>query len=102
MIKEEFVFPDAELQPVAETITLTRAELDALTVYADKVRRETNGKVFADVEELLQMRYRVEDSWASACLNPDDRGKYLYGRNVCKSLLIDLQALKRRYADETD
>lgn len=100
MVKEEFVVVDAELQP--ETVTLTRAELDALTAYDEKLRREAIKKVFDDVEELLQTRYRLEDQWASLCENADDRGNYLYGRNLCTKLIIDLQTLKRRYADEAN
>lgn len=102
MTKEEFVFTDAELQPAAETITLTRAEIDALTVYADMVRREMIRKVFDDVEELLQMRYRFENKRGGICEDEYDRCRHFYGRNVCESLLIDLLQIKKRYADETD
>lgn len=101
MHTDEFVI-DAEVETPAETITLTRAEMDALTAYDEKLRREAIKKVFDDVEELLQMSYRVEDGWASLCKNPDDRGNYLYGRNLCTKLLIDLQAIKRRYATGGD
>lgn len=100
MTKEEFVFFDAELQPVEETVTLTRAEIDALNTYAEKVRRETIKTVLGEVEEMLQMRYRVENGWVSLCANPDDRGNYLYGKNLCEKLLIDLQAIKRKYAED--
>ncbi len=98
---EEFVF-DTETTAPGETITLTRAEMDALTKYAEDRKQEIIKKLFDEFEELLQMSYRVEDGWASLCKNADDRGNYLYGRNLCTKLIIDLQAIKRRYADETN
>ena len=36
----EFIFPEEE------TVTLTRAEIDALNTYAEKVRRETIKVIF--------------------------------------------------------
>ena len=98
MHTDEFVI-DAEVETPEETITLTRAEMDALTEYDEMLRREAIKKVFDDVEELLQMSYRVEDGWASLCKNADDRGNYLYGMNLCTKLIIDLQAIKRKYAE---
>lgn len=93
-MKEEFEF---------ETVTLTKAEIEALNTYADKVRRETIKAVFAEVEEMLHTRYRIEDTWANMCEDRDDRGKYLYGRNVCEKLIFDLQHIERKYTeDETN
>ena len=99
MHKDEFVI-DAEPQKAEETITLTRAEIDALTAYDEKLRREAIKKVFDDVEELLQASYKIEEGWASLCKNADDRGNYLYGANLCTKILIDLQAIKRKYAED--
>ena len=99
MHTDEFVI-DAEPQKAEETITLTRAEIDALTVYDKKMRREMIKKVFDDVEELLHSSFKIESSWASLCTNADDRGNYLYGANLCTKLLIDLQAIKRKYAED--
>jgi hypothetical protein len=101
MNTDEFVI-DAEPQKAEETITLTRAELDALTAYDEKLRREAIKKVFDDMEELLHSSFKIESSWASLCKNADDRGNYLYGANLCTKLLIDLQAIKRRYATGGD
>lgn len=98
MHTDEFVI-DAEPQKAEETITLTRAELDALTVYDKKMKQEMIKKIFDDVEELLHSSYKIESSWASLCKNADDRGNYLYGANLCTKLLIDLQAIKRKYAE---
>ena len=100
MLKDEFVFTDAEFE--TETVTLTRAEIDALNKYAEKVRKDTIMKVFDDVEELLQMRYRFENKRGGICEDEYDRCRHFYGRNVCESLLIDLLQIKKRYADETD
>jgi hypothetical protein len=54
------------------------------------------------MEELLHSSFKIESSWASLCKNADDRGNYLYGANLCTKLLIDLQAIKRRYATGGD
>ena len=90
-IDAEFIFPEEE------TVTLTRAEIDALNTYAEKVRRETVKAIFADMKDLLHQRYRIENNWASMCKDPDDRGNYLYGRNLCEKLIIDLQKIERKY-----
>lgn len=87
---------------VQNEITLTRAEIDALNKHNEKVKGETINKVFDEVEELLRTRYRIENSWASMCEDADYRGKFLYGRNVCESLIFDLKKLKARYEDETN
>ena len=99
MHTDEFVI-DAEPQKAEETITLTRAEIDALTVYDKKMRREMIKKVFDDVEELLRYSYKIESGWASLSRDANDRGNYLYGANLCTKLLIDLQAIKRKYAED--
>lgn len=83
-------------------VILTRRELDALHVYAEKVRRETIDAIFTDVEELLRMRYRFEDQRSDICEDEHDRSRHFYGRNVCESLLIDLQKIERKYTDDKD
>lgn len=101
MVKEEFVF-DAELQPEQKTITLTRAELDALNTYADKVRRETVKAIFTDIGELIRVRHKREDDWANVCKDQEDRRLFFYARNICDCLLIDLMKLERKYTDEAN
>lgn len=101
MVKEEFVF-DAELQPEQKTITLTRAELDALNTYADKVRRETVKAIFTDIGELIRARYKREDDWANFCDDQENRRLFFYARNICECLLIDLMKLERKYTDEAN
>lgn len=91
---------DAALEPAEETVTLTRAEIDALNTYSEKVRRETIKTIFSDIEELLQTRYRIEDQWAHLCENAEDRGNYLYGKNLCEKLIIDLQKIEKKYTEE--
>lgn len=100
MVKEELVFVDAELQP--ETVTLTRAEIDALNTYADKVRRETVKAIFTDIGELIRVRHKREDDRANFCKDQEDRRLFFYARNICECLLIDLMKLERKYNDETD
>ncbi len=83
-------------------IILTRAEMDALNEYAEKVRRETTKAIFADVAELLEARSRIEGDWASLCKDTEERRKFQYGSGVCASLLVDLQRIERKYNDEAD
>jgi hypothetical protein len=83
-----------------EKIKLTRAEIDALNKYGEKVKRETIEAIFTDVEELLQLRYRFEDQRGGICEDEYDRCRHFYGRNVCESLIIDLQKVKRKYMEE--
>ena len=59
MVKEEFVFTDAEFEP--ETVTLTRAEIDALNKYNEKVKRELVREILKEVREL----YMVDDRYAA-------------------------------------
>lgn len=73
-----------------EKIELTRAEIDTLNQYAEKVRRETIEAIFADFTELLQARYKLEDQ----------RRRHLYGTELCEILLIDLQKIERKYMEE--
>ena len=74
MVKEEFVFPDEE-----EVVTLTRPEIDALNIYADKVRRETITAIFDEVEELLQMALRTEKIKAKQ----GDSYTHRYAKRLC-------------------
>ena len=83
-----------------EKIELTRAEIDALNKHNKKVRREMLQAVFNDVEELLRLRYRFEDQMGGIAEDAYDRCQHFYGRNVCESLLIDLQKIERKYINE--
>lgn len=96
-IEAEFVLPEVE-----ETVTLTRAEIDALTVYADKVRRETVKAIFNDIRELIKIRHKREDTWANFSRDQEDRRLFCYARNICECLLVDLMKLERKHNDEAD
>lgn len=78
-----------------ESITLTKAEIDALDKHSKRARRAAVNSALADVEDLLQERYRLEDEWASMCKDEGDRAKFLYGRNLCEKLIIDVQNMRR-------
>lgn len=80
-------------------VVVTKAEMEALNTYSEKVRRETVKAIFTDFAELLEARCKIEDNWASHCENADDRGNYLYGRGLCEMLLIDLQKIERKYEE---
>ena len=92
-------YQDAEFEP--ETITLTRAEIDALTKVNDLVRAETIRQIFNDVEELLSDRARLE--WGKSHnmeTSFTTRLRHRHAMNVCETLLKDLQKIERKYTDE--
>ena len=82
------------------SVTITQKELDALNEYAQKVRRETIKAIFAEVEEMLHTRHRIEETWGNMCEERDDRGKYLYGAGICEKLIFDLQKIEKKYTEE--
>lgn len=82
------------------SFVLTKAEVEALTQYDKNLTSALIERIFLSAEELLQYSYRLEDKMASACSCSDERGKHLYGRGLCERLLIDLVAIKRKYAEE--
>lgn len=102
MVKEEFVFTDAEFEPVEETVTLTKAEIDALNKYAEMVRRETVKAIFNDIRELIKIRHKREDTWANFSRDQEDRRLFCYARNICECLLVDLMKLERKHNDEAN
>lgn len=92
-------YQDAEYEQ--ETVTLTRAEIDALTRVDDLVRAETIRQIFDDVEELLSNRARLE--WGKSHnmeTSFTTRLRRRYAMNVCETLLKDLQKIERKYTDE--
>ena len=80
-------------------VVVTKAELEALNTYSEKVRRETVKAAFDACKNLLEARCKIEANRASQCENADDRGNYLYGRGLCEMLLIDLQKIERKYEE---
>lgn len=90
---EEFILPEAE------TVTLTRAEIEALNAYAEKVRRETVKAIFKDVKNMLHARYRMEDHLIGLSTEIQDRIRYLHGRDMCETLLIDLKKIEGKYEE---
>ena len=54
-IDAEFVLPEVE-----ETVTLTKAEIDALNKYAEMVRREFAREIFEDINSLVD-EYEMGD-----------------------------------------
>ena len=97
-MENEFIF-DAALLPEG-AIVLTRAEMDALNEYSEKVKRETVKAIFSDIEELLRARYRLEGEKARLTDSSDDRKKHYYGESLCTSLIIDLQKIEKKYTEE--
>lgn len=90
MVKEEFVFTDAEFEP--ETVTLTRAEIEAMNTYSDKLRHEHMKAAFDAVEELLRMAIKTECSKAKY----DDSHTHNYAKHLCHDLLEDMRKIERK------
>lgn len=82
-----------------DTIELTRAEREALDKYYTERKKELLGEVFSAVETMLQDAYRIEDNWVGLCDQEWERYKFLYGRNVCEKLIIDLKKIKSKFME---
>lgn len=80
-------------------VIVTKAERESLNTYAEKVRRETVKAIFRDVENLLQARYRMEDHLIGLSTEIQDRIRYLHGRDMCETLLIDLKKIEGKYEE---
>lgn len=77
-------------------IILTRKELDALNKHNEKVR----AAIFADVEQLLEDRGKLEGERANGSNDAGEWRKFEYAHMVCASLLVDLRKIERRYAEQ--
>lgn len=82
-----------------DTIELTRAEREALDKYYTERKKELLDEVFSAVDELLEARYRIEDNWVGMCDQEWERYRFIYGRNVCEKLIIDLKKLRERFME---
>ena len=82
-----------------DTIELTRAEREALDKYYTERKKDLLGEVFSAVDELLEARYRIEDNWVAMCDQEWERNRFIYGRNVCEKLIIDLKKLRERFME---
>ena len=92
-------YHDAEYEE--ETVTLTRAEIDALTRVNDLVRAETIRQIFNDVEELLSNRARLE--WGRSHnleASFTTRLRRRYAMNVCETLIKKLKKIEKKYTEE--
>lgn len=92
-------YQDAEFEP--ETVTLTRAEIDALNEYAQRVRSETTQAIFNDVEDLLSNRARLE--WGRSHnleASFTTRLRRRYAMNVCETLLKKLKKIEKKYTEK--
>ena len=83
-----------------EKIELTRAEIDALDKYAEKVRQQTVREVFGAVEELLEKNKRLEHNRAEISRGNDGEQRHQYAECLCAILLIDLQAIEDKFTEE--
>ena len=82
-----------------DTIELTRAEREALDKYYTERKKELLDEVFSAVGTILQDAYRIEDNWVGLCDQEWERYKFLYGRNVCEKLIIDLKKIKSKFME---
>lgn len=81
-----------------EKIELTRAEINALHKYAERVKEQTINAIFNDVEEMLRGAIKTEDIKALYGLG-SSQAKHLYAGSLCLTLLADLQKIERKYKE---
>ena len=93
MSKEKKVLKvDAE-----DAITLTRAEIDALTKHEKKVRADVASDVSGDIRKRLLEYKKKERDLLNRSKERIEQAKHLYGELMCISLLTDLQMLEELY-----
>ena len=76
-------------------ITLTRAEIEAMNTYSDKLRREHIQTALDAVEELMQMTIKNECSKAKC----DDSHTHNYAKHLCQDLVEDMKKIERKLKD---
>ena len=85
-----------------EKIELTRAEIDALDKYAEKVRQQTVREIFGAVEELLEINKRLEHSRVEMSKGYVAGQRHKYAECLCTTLLMDLQAIEDKIMEERE
>lgn len=76
-------------------VVVTKAEIEAMNTYADKVRRETITALFDEVEELLQMAIRTEGIKAKQ----GDFHTHNYAKRLCQDLVEDMRKIESRHKE---
>ena len=74
------------------SLILTRAEIEAMNTYSDKLRREHIQVAFDTVEELMQMAIKTECSKAKY----DDSHTHNYAKHLCQDLVEDMRKIERK------
>lgn len=77
------------------SIILTRAEIEALNTYSDKLRREQINAAFDAVEELMQMAIKTEGIKAKY----GDLHTHNYAKHLCQVLVEDMRKIERKLKD---
>ena len=85
-----------------DKIELTRAEIDALNKYAEKVRQQTVREIFSAVEELLEVNKRLEHKRVEMSQGYVGEQKHRYAEYLCATLLIDLQMIEDKFTEEKE
>lgn len=76
-------------------VVVTKAEIEAMNTYSEKLRYE-NIKVALDaVEELLQMAIRTEGIKAKY----GDSYTHKYAKRLCQDLVEDIRKIESRYKE---
>lgn len=77
-------------------IILTRAEIEAMNTYSDKLRCEHITAAFDAVEELMQMAIKTECGKEAKC---DDSHTHNYAKHLCQDLVEDMKKIERKLKD---
>ena len=84
----------------SDKIELTRAELDAINKYSEKVRQQAVREVISAVEELLEINKRMEHNRIEMSKSYVVEQIHKYAECLCVTLLMDLQAIEDKYTEE--
>ncbi len=61
------------------------------------------GEIFADVEEVVRARARIErDAACKVATSGVAQLRHKYASSVCKTVLHDIKCVRQRYIDDTD
>lgn len=73
-------------------VVVTKAEIEAMNTYSDKLRHEHMKAAFDAVEELLRMAIKTECSKAKY----GDSHTHNYAKHLCHDLLEDMRKIERK------
>ena len=77
-------------------VVVTKAEIEAMNTYSEKLKHEHIKSAFDAVEELMQMAIKTECSKEAKC---DDSHTHNYAKHLCQDLVEDMKKIERKLKD---